>query len=322
MSKIGTEFLVNTTTAGEQLVPTITGLTNGNFVVTWTDTSGGNINQYDIKAQMYDAAGAPVGTEFVVNTKTELEQGSSTVTALADGGFVVTWNDRIASGFLGIKVKAQVFDAAGAKVGTEFGVNPVQAAYYQYSPTVSGLTNGGFVVSYMEIAWNNNSVDYPINYNVYAQLFDAAGSEIGTRTLVHTDAREDIFQGMSATITGLADGGFVVAWKYKSGDSGISYGIAAQIFDAAGVKVGTEFLVDTQGGSIQLVPTITGLANGSFVVTWYDTTVLGNGNYSIDIKAQIFDAAGAKVGTEFLVNTVRTAVNTGPRSPDWPMAHS
>ena len=99
MSKIGTEFLVNTTTAGEQLVPTITGLTNGNFVVTWTDTSGGNINQYDIKAQMYDAAGAPVGTEFVVNTKTELEQGSSTVTALADGGFVVTWNDRIASGF-------------------------------------------------------------------------------------------------------------------------------------------------------------------------------------------------------------------------------
>ena len=197
-----------------------------------------------------------------------------------------------------------MFDAAGAKVGTEFGVNPVQAAYYQYSPTVSGLTNGGFVVSYMEIAWNNNSVDYPINYNVYAQLFDATGSEVGTRTLVHTDAREDIFQGMSATITGLADGGFVVAWKYKSGDSGISYGIAAQIFDAAGVKVGSEFLVDTQGGSIQLVPSITGLANGSFVVTWFDTTVLGNGNYSIDINAQIFDAAGAKVGTELLVNTV------------------
>ena len=36
----GPEFLVNTTTAGGQTDPSVVGLSDGSFVVAWTDTNG------------------------------------------------------------------------------------------------------------------------------------------------------------------------------------------------------------------------------------------------------------------------------------------
>ena len=56
---IGAEFLINTTTTGDQSQPTITSLASGGFVVSWTDDSGqgGDTSNYGIKAQIFDAAG-------------------------------------------------------------------------------------------------------------------------------------------------------------------------------------------------------------------------------------------------------------------------
>ena len=38
--KVGSEFSVNTNATGAQQAPTVTGLANGGFVVTWDDSSG------------------------------------------------------------------------------------------------------------------------------------------------------------------------------------------------------------------------------------------------------------------------------------------
>ena len=94
-AKIGNEFLVNTTTAGQQSHPSITGLSSGGFVVTWNDSSGvgGDSSEFTIKAQVFDAAGAKVGSEFLVNTVTEGGQNPATITGLSSGGFVVSWSD-------------------------------------------------------------------------------------------------------------------------------------------------------------------------------------------------------------------------------------
>ena len=72
VQKVGQEFLVNTVTSGGQEQPTITGLNNGNFVVCWIDPSlqGGDASSYGIKAQVFSAAGAKIGTELLVNTTT------------------------------------------------------------------------------------------------------------------------------------------------------------------------------------------------------------------------------------------------------------
>jgi Ca2+-binding RTX toxin-like protein len=101
VTRIGGEFLVNTQTANIQFGPSITGLAGGGFVVTWRDFSRtlGDESGSSIKAQMFDAVGARIGGEFLVNVQIASGQYDPTVSGLAGGGFVVTWVDQ--SGTLG-----------------------------------------------------------------------------------------------------------------------------------------------------------------------------------------------------------------------------
>ena len=67
---------------------------------------------YGIYAQRYNAAGAPQGSEFRVNTTTAGNQNHPSVAMDADGDFVVAWAsyplDRSAFG-----IYAQRYNAAG-----------------------------------------------------------------------------------------------------------------------------------------------------------------------------------------------------------------
>jgi rRNA processing protein Gar1 len=135
--KVGGEFLVNTTTENQQNFPTITGLSNGGFVVTWSDRSGldGDANPRSIKAQVFDATGTKVGSEFLVNTTTAGSQDIPIISALSDGGFVIAWSDQSDN-----SDKAQVFDATGTKVGSEF---PVTTTTVGGVPTAIANRTGG-----------------------------------------------------------------------------------------------------------------------------------------------------------------------------------
>ncbi|MDH4385034.1 MAG: M10 family metallopeptidase C-terminal domain-containing protein [Caulobacter sp.] len=299
---VGGEFLVNTQTASFQGRPTITGLAGGGFVVSWTDASGtlGDASYNSIKAQMFDAAGAKIGGEFLVNTKTGWFQDNPSINGLAGGGFVVTWED--SNDFNNPNrddIKAQIFNAAGVRLGGEFLVH-TQTANDQNSPSITDLANGGFVVT-----WHDADI------SIKAQMFDASGNKVGGELLVKAWAggyRE------TPSVAGLSGGGFVVTWEDHNsilgGDDWTN--IKAQMFDGSGARVGSEFLVNTQTASFQLEPTITGLAGGGFVVTWYDLSVTLGDADPYSIKAQIFDAAGARVGEEFLVNRQTAGEQTMP----------
>src|SRR5262245_43503083 len=138
----------------------------------------------------------------------------------------------------------------------------------------------------------------------------ATVSKVGTEILVNT-ATADAQDG--AQITALANGGFVVTWQDESlgvggatGDAS-STAVKAQVFAADGTRVGSEILVNTATANNQDLPQITGLSNGSFVVTWEDHSQ-GAGGATGDssggaVKAQVFLADGTRVGSEFLVNT-------------------
>jgi hypothetical protein len=127
-------------------------------VVTWEDYSGTLGDSYaSIKAQLFSEIGAKVGSEFLVNTYTESEQTRPEITALANGSFLVTWDDY--SGTLGDRngysIKAQLFSEAGVKVGTEFLVNTVTTSN-QMTPTITSLANGDFVVTWH---WHLRSIN-------------------------------------------------------------------------------------------------------------------------------------------------------------------
>src|SRR5690606_12766920 len=88
----GDEFFVNTHRAGPQEGPAVTALSNGGFVVTWESYDGAATRE-NVYGQAYGANGAPVGSEFQVNTTLAGSQNSPTVTALDTGGFLVAWSD-------------------------------------------------------------------------------------------------------------------------------------------------------------------------------------------------------------------------------------
>ena len=92
----GTDTQVNTYTSGDQIVPSVTALNDGGFVVTWS-SDGQDGSGYGIYGQRYAADGTPVGSEFRVNQITSGNQyaetfyGSETLATLADGHLVQVW---------------------------------------------------------------------------------------------------------------------------------------------------------------------------------------------------------------------------------------
>ena len=64
----GSDFLVSTTNAYDQLNQQITALADGGFAVTWTSSNGSNS---DIRGRVFAADGTPVnGSDFLVSTTT------------------------------------------------------------------------------------------------------------------------------------------------------------------------------------------------------------------------------------------------------------
>ncbi|MHA6287496.1 beta strand repeat-containing protein [Maricaulis sp. CAU 1757] len=298
----GPEFLVNTTTADNQRLPSVAALSGGGYVITWYDSSatGGDTSSNAIRAQRYDAAGATDGAEFLINTTTTNSQSYPSVAALSGGGFVITWQDESATGgdTSGYAIRAQRYDAAGATDGAEFLVNTTTAGFQAY-PSVAALSGGGFVITWQDPSATGGDTS---GTAIRAQLYDAAGATDGAEFLVNTTITGN--QELPS-VAALSGGGFVITWKDASmtGGDTSGYAVRAQRYDAAGATDGTEFLVNTTTASSQGDPTVAALSGGGFVITWQDASLTGGDTSSWAIRAQLYDAAGAADGTEFLVNT-------------------
>ena len=323
---VGNEILVNTATANAQDNPKITALSDGGFVVTWTDYSGGadgatgDTDGSAIKAQVFAADGTAVGGEILVNTVTLNDQDGQQVTALSNGGFVVTWEDYSltpSGGNTDLSVRAQVFAADGAAVGGEILVNTATDGS-QAVPEITALSNGGFVVTWRDDSEGAGGATGDTSSNaVKAQVFAADGTPVGGEILVNTATADE--QG-NFQIAALSNGGFVVTWTDSSHGAGGAIGdadgeaIKAQVFTAGGTAVGGEILVNTATAGDQIQPQVAALADGGFVVTWENysgTTADSDG--SAAIMAQEFNADGTTVGGEILVNTATASDQYGPR---------
>ena len=63
----------------------------------------------------------------------------------------------------------------------------------------------------------------------------------------------------------------MVTWRGGDQD-GSGYGVFGQRYAADGTATGTEFQVNTYTSDNQQEPSVTGLADGGFVVTWMSIT--------------------------------------------------
>jgi large repetitive protein len=86
-------FLVNTTTAGHQLYPSVAMDTYGEFVVTWSGKGTGATltSGHEVYYQRYDRGGTRVGYETLVNLDTDGDQWISSIGMDARGNYVIAW---------------------------------------------------------------------------------------------------------------------------------------------------------------------------------------------------------------------------------------
>lgn len=311
VTPVGDEILVDTATKNDQSGPEVTALLNGGFVVAWKD-----ISDIAIKAQVYTSAGSRLGNVILVNTATQIDKSIPQITALPDGGFVITWKDGMpgiggASGdFSYGAIKAQVFNADGGKVNGEILVNTATQDD-QSNPQITTLPGGGFVITWMDYSHGTGGASGDSSDTaIKAQVFTADGNKSGSEILVNTATQNTQWEPQ---ISALRNGGFAITWLDESqgigGASGDFSGrsIKAQAFSVNGSKIGDEILVNSATQNSQDVTQITALSNGGFVITWNDFSE-GVGGTSGDfsggsIKAQVFTADGSKVGNEILANT-------------------
>jgi hypothetical protein len=331
VSTVGTEILVNTATADSQEKPQLTALANGGFVLTWEDTGSGvggppgDGSAGAVKAQVFAANGTRVGSELLVNTAADDSQTSPQITALANGGFVVAWQDRGdgTGGATGDSsegaVKAQVFLADGTRVGAELLVNTATQGF-QGNARITALSGGGFVLTWGDDSLGVGGATGDDSRAVKAQVFLADGTRVGSELLVNSATQD---QQSRQQVTALANGGFVVTWEDASAGIGGAPGddsgsaVKAQVFAADGTRVGAELLVNTATAGLQGDQRATALSNGGFVVTWEDRS-LGVGGAAGDsselaVKAQVFAPDGTRIGAEFLVNTATAENQADPR---------
>lgn len=146
--------------ADDQTDVQVAALSGGGFVAVWTEENGDG-NGDGIRARIYDNDGGVVTAAFTVNTSTTGVQYHSDVTALADGGFVVVWDDNN----VGLEY-GQRFDAAGTAVGDQFVVGNLGA---EMAPTVEALSDGRFIVGFDQ---------YGGDPDVHTTIFDPRESVI------------------------------------------------------------------------------------------------------------------------------------------------
>jgi len=240
--------------------PSVAGLRNGGFVVTW-QSFGQDGSGWGVFARQFDADSAAVSPEVQVNTGTVSAQRSPHVTALADGSYIVAWYSDEADGAGGIF--AQRFTEAGVRNGGEIRLSD-SAFGAKSNPAIAALGDGGFVA-----VWDSGSG----NTNVQARIFDAQNSAVAASFTVNTATAGAQSNPVVAATDG---GGFLVVWQASTAAGGPT-DIRAQAFSLVGDRIGAEETVNSHTSNIQAAPAIAQLGNGDVAVTWESNLQDGDG---------------------------------------------
>lgn len=287
-TKLGGEFLVNTSGVGNQTAQSVTTLPGGGFVITWqtSDTTQDGSGSA-IKAQIFDANGVKVGSEFLVETNTTANQTAPSIASLSDGSFIIGWgtSDSTQDG-AGSAVKAQRYSATGTPVGSEFLLNSTPSPGSEGRVSIAALSSGGFVATY--------TVGSGALADVYARVFDASGNALGASFIA--SAATQYYQDYCTAVQ-LTGGNVLLTWASVIDASG-TIQQRGQVISATGTKIGAEFtLAGTAGmGDAKVVA----LQDGGFAAVWTPGTQMAHTGNTL---LRYFNADGSARGEAEVMNS-------------------
>jgi hypothetical protein len=299
-SPVGVQFQVNTSWKQQQVGPSVAGLADGGFIITWQSSDASE--RRAIFGQRYDAAGKRKGVEFGVSKTAAEDQRLPSVAGLRDGGFVVVWfleNADSSASIDSSTIVGQRFTATGVRAGGQFKVgNAVQDSFSYSSPQVGQLANGGFVVTWVS---QTSSA-----YYVYARRYNANGAPAGSNLKVAAVSANDTQGVTGPRVVGLQRGRFVVVWN-DFNDTTSRAGTFGRRYTSDGLAAGSKFKINTTAGSHHSA--VAALASGGFVVTYVAET----SNFAYGVFGQHYSEGALPIGGEFSVGAPPAGL--GQRDP-------
>ncbi|WP_146151864.1 PPC domain-containing protein [Ahniella affigens] len=257
----------------------------GTGIGVWNDRNPVTIASDRIFGQRLQSDGTPLGGTFVVNASDGDLVEDASVGIDAQGNSIAVWTRTLATGRG--SVRARRFNAAGQPLTGEIVVHShVNSAHYD--PAIAVWPDGRFVV-----VWSSGVQDG--FGDVFMRQFNTDGTPQGPEVMVNTNTAYD---QVNPAISLAADGSLAIVWEAK----GIRVGtdIAYRVFDSAGHAVSDDVLVNSElYYGDQRNPTIARNASGLTAIAW---DCYGCDANDWGIRARLFNAIGAPVTPEFVVN--------------------
>ncbi|MEQ1950456.1 calcium-binding protein [Mesorhizobium sp. CN2-181] len=276
------EFQANSFEGGDQLLPDVTGLANGGFVVAY---HSGTADTGSIEVDFYNAAHEIVGTFRTPSVGPTTVVGQPQVIQLENGNVVVGWHDS-AEGF-----RARIYTETGTEVSLELAFSFDGTAE---NLQLSALSGGGFVAS------------YDIGGHTYQGRFSENGGLLGGG---YFQVDTSMASAHDSTVTALSGGGYVVTY---TDTNPADQTIRARIYNADGSTLVNDFVVATTGDNTEAQAV--GLGDNRWAVVYKDTGWQGNDAGNSGITLQIFDNNGLNVTPDLYqhVNTPSAYVESDP----------
>ncbi|UVC10698.1 putative Ig domain-containing protein [Rhizobium sp. TH2] len=283
---LGGEAAVNAPTPANALSQQVVALADGGWVVTWLSQTP-DVDEFSFHQQSYNADGTIRSADAQVNSHPlSYSDGSSDVhrtTALADGGWVVSW-----SHYDPATSTASLVQQAYNEDGSAHATETLVTTHFDRDLQITSLTDGGWITTWR----GTGDAD---GLGIYQQRYDSDGIAASDAMLVNTDVPP---VQSDPSINALPGGGWVVAWLTLGQDGAIYQ----QAYSADGTPLGTEMMVNVTNASNEYDPIVTALVDGSWVVTW----AYGEDGAGAGVFQQAFNPDGSRHGTELRVNDYTT----------------
>ena len=267
--------------AGFQAAPATAVAPSGASLVVWQGAGSGG-QETDVLARAFGSNGAPLGSEFIVNSHLAGCQQAPDVAAAPDGTFTVVWQSEGQDGN-GLGVFARRFAANGSPLGAEAQVNSTTAGD-QRSPRVAHDATGSFVVVWESLGQDGDG------WGVVARRFGASGplsSEVIVPTATSGPQRHPdlAFQ---------PTGQVIFAWE---GPDGESSGIFLRRFEGTlgAADPAAAVQANSSAAGVQSFPALGADASGNVIAFWESAAPGDPGSV---IRARRFDRLLAPVGSE------------------------
>jgi subtilisin family serine protease len=317
---IGSQFQINTTTAGEQWYPRVSASSAG-FVVTWSGDSG-------LKMRLYDASGVAVSDEISVANTTREQSATVNSARLSDGSIVVVWDEyagNSASASVGSPINdvwMQQFDATGVAISTPQLITSTARFVFQ-GPRIAADNQGNAT-----IVWDGSGpgdsdgiflqrislVDQPLG-GEGGGIYNAGTLQVSQSTIGGNDSALNgggVYNAGTLTATNVTISGNEAANQggglfNTDGATGTLSSVTVTANTALGGggelvrSAGEVFRLNSDPSGVQWIPKVSFSPTGEHVVAW--TT--GSGPYTgVSFQGQLYGAGNSPVGGNVAISNV------------------